>query len=444
MSFRFLYPVLIIFLCQEVLSQEPLLIKGRIIDKSTGSPISDVNIKLRDYPFGTTSSKEGKFSILVRELPVVLEISYIGYQNLTLEISKPVKKELTLFLQIATKELEGVVISDSKIETVYKDNVYSVLDYEFLDDNILLLVYKNSFSNDLILLNTMNDTVAKLNANRFKPKSLFKDCLGYTHVLCTDTAYQVNYQDGRIDLLYPTPTDTFVKLFYPCVACIGDKLYVRYFLYNALIVEYAYVKKEEKKLHLLRLIADSVKTDLVYSNPYIQGLLNFGGNGYLENRVLNMSGNVAMEDQIEMISDLRHDEYEAHYLKSIILTPVYAPLLKLHDTIAIFNHPSDRIELYSSSDRLLANVQIDYHKDRAWVKEILKDEATDQAYCMFLHNGEYEVRKLDVQSGNIVKSTRIFFPFAKAIKIRNGYVYYIYKQAGGWGNSKLFRQKLNE
>ncbi len=444
MSVRILYiAAIILLLCQDALSQDQFVIKGRIKDKTSGVPISDVNIKLRDFPAGTTTSKEGEFSISVEELPVILIISHINYQTKIIEIADLFEQEISLSLERKTEELDEVVISGSKVETVYKDDVYSVLDYEFLSDDILLLVYRNSFSKELMLLNPSNDTIAKINSTKIKPASLFKDCFDAVHVLCKDTAYQLYFHDGLIDLIYPTPVYEFKKLMLPCVTQLNDNIYFKLTFFNELVVEYQFAKEREGQLHLLRRIVDSVKTDLINSNPYMRSLLNIGLYNGAEEGILNMIDYVAMEEQVKMMNDLRAGEFEAHYLRKIVLTPVFAPLVKLRDTLVIFNQPQGQIEFYSSNSRLIRTVKINYADDPDWVKEIITDEISGNVYCLFLKSGVYNIRKVNTQNGQMDEILRIYYPFVKKIKVRDGYVFYLYKGMVDGENSKLFRQKLN-
>ena len=444
MSIRILYIAAIILLsCQVALSQDQYVIKGRIIDKTSSVPISDVNIKLRDLPVGTTTSKEGLFTISVEALPVTLIISHISFQTKIVEIADLNEQEIFISLERKTEELDEIVISGTKVESVYKDDVYSVLDYEFLDDDILLLVYRNSFSKELIMLDPSYDTITKLNTAKIKPASIFKDCFNAVHVLGKDSAYQLYFHDGRIDLIYPTQVDEFKKLMFPCITQLNDNIYFKLTFFNELVVEYRYAKEREGQLHLLRRIVDSVKTDLINSNPYMRSLLNIGLYNGSEERILNMRDYTAMDDQIKMMNELRTAEFEAHYLRKIILTPVFAPIVKLRDTLVIFNHPQGQIEFYSPDNRLTRTVKINYADDPDWVKEIIADQISSNVYCLFLKSGVYKIRKVNTRNGQIEQILRIYYPFVKEIKVRDGYIFYIYKGIGEGGNSKLFRQKLN-
>jgi hypothetical protein len=443
MAIRFLIFFSIVLLWQRSLSQEQLVVKGRIQDKTSGIPINDVNIKLKDMPEGTTSSKEGTFSLRVKSLPAILVISHVGYNSKMIEITDQIANEINIQLEKQTQELDEFIVTGNKLETVYKDDVYSVLDYEFLANDILMLVYKNSFFKELVLLNTLNDTITRLNSTDIKPMSLYKDCFGTIHVLTRDLVYQLYYNGQQIELLYPTPLKEFEKLVYPCISKLNNQLYFRRYLFSNLMVEYFYAQEGEGQFHLLRNIADTIKTDLIKSNPYIPILLGSSFYEDLENRFLNAGNYTSSEAQKALLDEIRKAEVEERYLKSIIFTPVYAPLLKIHDTISILNHPQGQIEFYSRDNRLTKTIQINYFNDPDWVKEMIVDDITSDVYTLFLNSGVYNIRKVNTWNGKVEQISRIYYPFAKEIKVRDGFVYYLYKGLGEGENIKLFRQKLN-
>lgn len=442
MSIRVLILVAIVLLWQSTVSQGQVLITGRILDKTSGNPIGDVNIKLKNLPEGTTSSKEGTFSLKVKSLPAILVISHVGYNSKMVEIADQFANEIIIQLEKQTQELDEFIVTGTKLETLYKDDVYSVLDYEFLANDILMLVYKNSFFKELVLLNTLNDTITRLNSTDIKPISLYKDCFGTIHVLTRDVVYQLFYNGHQIELLYPTPLKEFEKFVYPCISKLNNQLYFRRYLFGNLMIEYFYAQEGDHQFYLLRRISDSLKTDLIKSNPYIPILLGSSFYEDLEDRFLNAGNYTSSEAQKALLDEIRKAEVEERYLKSIIFTPVYTPLLEVNDTIAIFNYPEGQIEFYSPNNQLTRTVKINYNKDPDWVKEMIVDEVTNTVYCLFLNSGVYTIRKVNTQDGNLGQISKIYYPFAKEIKVSGGFVYYLYVGLGEGENTKLFRQKL--
>ncbi len=71
--------LLIIISVQSNFSQE--LIKGVVIDKKTLKPLVGANISTDDSRSGTISDHKGEFSLMIRDLNTIVNISYIGYRN---------------------------------------------------------------------------------------------------------------------------------------------------------------------------------------------------------------------------------------------------------------------------------------------------------------------------------------------------------------------------
>ncbi|MCD4697334.1 MAG: carboxypeptidase-like regulatory domain-containing protein [Bacteroidales bacterium] len=424
-------------------SQNEILIVGKVTDMETGSPLLNANITVLEFSIGTITSKEGTFNLVVNELPAVLKISHVGYEAKFIRISEIPTKEVIIQLKQKTLTLDEVIVSDVKIEAVFRNDNYSVLDYEFYEDNLLLLVYRYNFSkSELILLNNSNDTIVRLNELPGKPRSIYKDCMGYIHLLCNEFAYQLFISENQIELLFPTSINEFAKLIYPCVAFLKDKYYIRLYYYNNLITEYQYVKEGTKELKRLRRIVDIEKSELIKSNPYHKLLLSSSYMSNKENQFLNMGSDVPMEIQIEMLEALRANQYESHYLEKMIYTPVYAPLINLNDTLLIFNHPENQIEFYSYYDSLIKKIAINYHSLKDWKELIVADENHQKVYTLFQHSGTLDLREIDLRNGKLGTSNKLYYPFVKNIKIRNGFVYFIHKNHSTRSKMKLYKQRL--
>ena len=100
--------------------------------------------------------------------------------------------------------LEGVAISASPVIPVFKDDHYSVLDYEIMDDNLLLLVYRYRLKrSQLVLLTRLGDTLDYTDAPEI-PSKLYKDALNNVHyVTQSGKAYQCFFYAGAKKLIFP-------------------------------------------------------------------------------------------------------------------------------------------------------------------------------------------------------------------------------------------------
>ncbi|MCD4737237.1 MAG: hypothetical protein K8R53_14435 [Bacteroidales bacterium] len=90
----------------------------------------------------------------------------------------------------------------------------------------------------------------------------------------------------------------------------------------------------------------------------------------------------------------------------------------------------------------MKTIPINYHTIKGWDDLIIVDENLFKAYAVFKRSGVFELWEINLQNGNLGKSNKIYFPFVRKMRIRNGYVYFIYKDHSSWSKTKLYKQRL--
>ena len=83
-------------------------ISGTIIDQDTNEPLIGVNIIEKGTSNGTISDIDGSFSVSVQNRESVLEISYLGYNSLEIQVDGKTDFQLTMSLNSA--ELDEIVV----------------------------------------------------------------------------------------------------------------------------------------------------------------------------------------------------------------------------------------------------------------------------------------------------------------------------------------------
>jgi iron complex outermembrane receptor protein len=68
---------------------------GRVTDSITGSPLEGVSIKIKSSKAGTTSNKDGVFSIQVSSSDVLV-FSYVGYTDQEVNVNDQTNIEVKL------------------------------------------------------------------------------------------------------------------------------------------------------------------------------------------------------------------------------------------------------------------------------------------------------------------------------------------------------------
>lgn len=98
------------------------VVKGKVSD-ADGSPLSGVSIKVAGSQSGTTSAADGTFSLSVKDLNTVLEVSYVGYDPLKVRSGSNLSN---IQLKASTAGLQEVVVTAQGIRREKKALGYAV------------------------------------------------------------------------------------------------------------------------------------------------------------------------------------------------------------------------------------------------------------------------------------------------------------------------------
>ncbi len=449
----FLVFFLILFHLVVVSQKTDVRVTGAVYDETSGEPLENVNIRFQQSRTGTITDDLGGFLLSTQNLPAILIVSHIGYETENISIKFAPLDELIINLRQKTSGLSGVVITSNRIDTVFIDDEYAVLDYEVLDDGILLLIFKyNLLRSELLFTDFGGRELMELKVLPAKPLQLLKDCLGSLHVISKNKAFQVSLDDDLIRLYDGVEIGKFRALMDDCKFEIKNKLYFSQKGFMELGRIFYYINTDDNQKHLLCSIFDENKMDFFYQNP--ENAILFGVTGP------DLGDLRGLEGDLDLIGHMRFADTEAHFRKTTFLSPAYLPIFRIGDSVAIFNHPKSQIEFYGFTDSLLGSIPISYHLDSLtykgivpasafkregkWLKEIYVDQKLGKAYTLFMKsNGNKTIKEINLKTGGLLPAILIPFPYVRKINIYDGYVYFIYK---GWGSNqrnKLFRQRLD-
>ena len=396
--------------------QEQSAISGHVIDIITKQAVENANIFIKDAETGTTSDSSGFFYFETDLNNFELTISHISYQTNILQFDlTEIKKPLTIQLTPKSFELSEAVI------TAKRQYKYSVIDFHFIDTNILLLATKHkNNAYELSLISESFDTIAKLThlpANR--QGSIYKDCMGNCHVILKDSAYQVLIENGQIQFIYAIHIDRFYELMENCLCATEKYLVFKKPALNPFLNTYFAVEKESHEV--IEFISD-LQNERMY----------------------------ALNDELKFITE--HPEafpsaagrsLAIMYAKQIAFKPMYSYVDIIGDTIYFFNHGNDQLELFSEKFEHQKDVDIDYHLKDHWKPIIIIDKSDHKAYTIFTSGVKYQVHEIDLQNGATEMKQLIPLAYPEKLKINNGYVYFLYKEIGNvWAKKELYRLKI--
>lgn len=331
-------------------------IHGYVYDCESNEPVENANLQIYETTIGTSSSGTGFFKIKFdsNKKDLKLIISHLGYNQTVYKLSNIKNSDsLNICLEPYSINLDETNITAS-IRNVLGKREFSILDFNFIGDKVLLLVmnYTNN-TKQLVITNSLFDTISTFSNKSIKnAKVIYKDCLNICHLVCKDTVYQIEYYDSVLTINYPISFDKFNIAVKDCLFDFSEYLVFRKSLYEGFYNEFYAVNP---KNHDIKIIYSAMQSEK------------------LKDR----------NDEINWIwahASLYRNVYAAiQFEKQIWSLPSLVSMDKIGDSIYLFDHSHACIDIYSSDFVKIRDIDIDYHSNTKWNKKIIIDQVDNKA-----------------------------------------------------------------
>ncbi|HOZ87851.1 MAG TPA: carboxypeptidase-like regulatory domain-containing protein [Bacteroidia bacterium] len=419
------------------LNAQELIVLGLVKDQQTGKGVENVLIRTVNYPSTSRSDRSGKFYLQLPEKKnYKLVFTHLAYQGLTWHIvSKSVD---TLKLTITLKQ-KSIVLDSVSIEAKHKPETlvgkpnYSVFDFDFYEDKLLLLTSERHLTKARVELADVSGKIYSsfvLPRQAGEAKYFFHDYEGYTDLVCTDSVFRIDVMNNEL-MVFPIPKKDFSRYLKPVADSMNSNYYYsdawdQYPLFN-----YYYLRKNDTASHLLATVTNTRLMDLYnfeyyFLPPHLQ----------LEARRIEQYQKIDRHIAAALMSG---------FTQSLFYEALYAPLFIIKDTICIFNHHNDFLYHYNRDNQLIDSVKITYHHPknwRDWKKHLIVDETENKVYALFSKSGHGYLRNVNYQTGEEKGNYILQHHSAEKIKIRDGYVYYVYRPFGSTQEKFLYREMI--
>lgn len=421
-----------------LLSQETYTIKGTV-KSETGKPIKDarVNFTLSAGTYVRTDS-DGKFEInFVYTSPTELLISHVGYEQKKVLINKPLLRTslngiITLKVTLTYNTLDEVIVRGTrKPDTVFGSKITSVADYEFVGDKMVLLSYSKSLKKKAYLqLTSKRNTLITTYKTPKNPKRLFKDFEDRLYLITESQIFLISIVKNEFRL---RPVDK--TLFYNFTSRIIDTCNT-HFLYSDFSENYPAFN------YYSQYIYDSISKPIHHvENQFMMELYR------AEYKYAPQKQKLWAFRQ-ELVTGIDKEIWigSSNFTQSIYYEPLYAPLFVNNDTVLIFDHYSDYLIKINFNFNKLDSVPIVYHKKKDkknWEQPLLKDKDEHKVYGLFLRNGYYYLKPINLVNGSTLISFKLNYRYVENVKVENGYVYYIYRPYESSQKKFLYREVID-
>ncbi len=392
-------------------SQKQTLIKGSVFDSESGEPISEVHVFIKGKTKGSITDKTGKYKIYLDSPGDTLVYSHLQYDSI-----QKVYNWSDFKADVLLDPLEYMLPTATvkPVQNVSKGMLLDVTDYFFIGDSILYSGFCYRYNKKqnpwLVMIAPDGDTCFTHCVG--VEGEFFRDCFDNVHYLTEDYAYQLMFHKDSVSLEYETDINEFMSVMKDCKFQSDGQVVFSQFSDRNQILIYYLADTVSYETEIFRTIADEVKLNMLA----FQGL--FFAMGPPPND-----------------HDLRFEE--------MMYEPVFAPIIRADDTIAIINYTDSKIELYDTCFNSVGNSPIYFQNSKFCEDEIVIDELTGRVYSVFLRSGRTSVKEIFLNSGTSGQELSIpEFHWVDNMKVHNNRLYFLYREKYSGDLRALFRMSL--
>ena len=414
-----------------------LVIKGIVKEDKNQSPIAEVSVRLPGTFYATKTNSTGSFIMSVQKKAIYnLVFSHVSYNSSSKELKSGNEDTLmvTISLQFKSNQLDTISILAKHLpETLVGKPNYSIYDFDFYEDKLILLTAEKSLDKAQLQL---SDYAGKIYSNFQLPKQageashFFHDYEGYSDIVCKDSVFRIDVWNNSLTVS-PIKQCDFNSYLKP----VADTLNENYYLSNQWdkypSFNYYFLKSKDS---ISRILSTVTNEDLMKLYNFEYYFLPSG----LQLEARRMADRYKTDKHI--IAALM-----SGFTQSMFYEPLYAPLFVINDTICIFNHHNDFLYHYTKQNKLVDSVKINYHHPknwREWKKQLFVDETENKVYAFFSKNGHHYLKQINHQNGKEILTYKLQHHSAEKIKIKDGYIYYVYRPFGSTQERFLYRERI--
>lgn len=437
-----LFKISIILLCfisniSVSIAQNKLIIHGVIINEQEET-LPDVKLFLtaNSSKIIRTDSNGEYFIEVADKINTQLVVSHVSYEQKKIEIDKKIWRKIikdTLYINIKLKYLsldEVVIGGKQKPKTIFGSETSSIADFEFYNDKLLLLSYQKSLEKEATLKlvdynqNLLSEYNAPQNALR-----LFKDYEENLYLITEQETYSITIFKTEIRLK-PIDKELFNKFTSKIIDTINTSLLYSNHQQNYPAFDYYSQNKYDTNVTLIHHVENNFMMDLYRAEfKYVSTKEKLW----------------AYRQELKTGIDKEIWIGATSFTNSLYYEPLYAPLFVNQDTILIFDHYSDQLVKINHKGEKTDSTPIVYHKNKEgknWEQPLLKDKEEQKVYALFERGGYHYLKNINLQNGLTKTAFKLFYRFVEQPKIKDGYVYYIYRPFESTQRKYLYRELI--
>lgn len=418
-------------------SQETFLFKGHVLDLN-GEKINDARIIFKNVT--EVYSKNGEFNLTLKMNDYSpITIVHVAFDTLIITPKKRWFKKATKngnyvdYFKMYEKvyATDVVVIEFNKKPTeVYGNDSIGVEDFELINDQIVFIgTTKNLKKESTLYLTDKTQKLIDIYHIDGIAEKLIRDFRKEVHLVCKEKVYHVNTENNKIQL-ESIDKDYFFTYVAPIIDTVEQEFF--YSNYSDIYPEFKYksFNKKDSTYTVVKSVEDKLMMEL-YRSEY----------KYVDVRTKLW----AMEMEQDSGIDKEVWVGANYFTHSLYYDELYAPMFNNEDSIFLFDHYDHYLYKYHPEDGMVDSLKIEYHKKPmrdGWKKNMVQDQKNNKIYAHFEKAGYAYLKMINTNTGQIAKNNKLFYKYVEKIRVKDDYVYYIYRPFESTQEKFIYREKI--
>lgn len=453
-----LFPFLFLLISSAVFAQNTWTVTGTVRGDQ-GELLVGASV-MADGVLNTVTDTSGRYTLRAASMPQAVTIRYLGYfpQKYALKAGDFQNKQAQLDFLLVNQEptLGEVTITAKPIETIVEEDfTIDLYDFGFAGKNLLLLLREKK----KFLLRLIREDGEVLSQLRLPEEChvLHRSCIGDFHVVGSDWAWEVSIRNTDLDTLPRYPAANFHKFVEPCVQqSYGKYYFAQHGILNQSLKYIVFEDKKEPRVvfdirdekgmeNAMMALGDFfTNKPMIYRTPY--WAKGAGPTAEFEiHETWGKFGELSKVEGLTALSGYDDDQiYRISELETIRRDSVYAPMLKINDTLCLFDHTNNRIVRFGPQLERTDVINLTYHLAEGWGKLLLQDVPNNRIYARFSSRKGLILKEINPKTGLAEKMYELrLAPYVSdKFKIRNGVLYFIGQPDVNTPNKMLYKMNI--
>lgn len=319
---------------------------------------------------------------------------------------------------------EFEVIEEMHPETVISSPDWRIKDFAFQGDNILVLTYDKKPENCVLRRLTLDNVELESKIIEEESYGFFEDVFHQVFLETKENVYYISSIPGMH--FEKVKEEIFYSMIRPTAAKL-DSAFISS-TWHPKRPDFNYLIKSSYGIDTLKEIRDPHLYDLYYS----------------EYRFLPFPTQCAIKRRSRETGESKYDiaAQWSGFTNSLWWRELYSPAIKMDDSLFLADHYKDSLYVFDSGGNRVRAIEINFHKQKGYDKELLYDEFTSTWYARFFRNGVTRLHRLNHFGEIEGEPMRLSYRYVEKIKLYQGKAFYLYRPFESTQNTFLYSEVL--